>query len=894
MSSVHTSSNSSSNSSSNPSWSRWSVPGLIKGLGGVCAAAIAGLSGISLASATLANPGHRRRGLQFGLREPIGPGVTARLLQAVDSTSRHSQNDHSNPLLPVRNSRFAGEGVAPLAVAGTGTIDRTNMSATADSYQGDSPPSNALDNNPDSIWHSRYSPTLDPLPHALTIDMKQIRSVSGFTYLPRQNPDSSNGIVGQHKIELSSDGKTWTTVASGTYANDKTLKQSKFPSTSARYLRFTAITEAGNRGPYASAAEINLLTGNNPSDAFTVTVDSEETRGQQDQGTRAIDGDAATFWHTRYTGPEAIPKLPHVLTVDMHQTLGVNALTYTPRQDGRKNGNIGAHRIDVSTDGSQWTSVAEGTWGDNQGTKVVAFSERLARYVRLRALTEAGNRGPWSSAAEVSLSTTDNFMPPAAGLGQWGLTIDFPLVPAAGALQHDTGKLLTFASFSDNNFGGANGLTHTAIFDSATGAVSPQIVTNTGHDMFCPGLSINNQGRTVVTGGDDSAKTSIYNPDTDSWAVGPQMTQGRGYQASATLADGRIFEIGGSWSGPLGGKNGEILNAQGTAWKSLPGCRVADMLTDDAQGVFRADNHGWLFGWKNNSVFQAGPSKNMNWYNPDGGGGSGSVTAAGRRAADADAMNGNAVLYDALKGKILTLGGAPNYQNSAASTNAHIVTIGAPGTAANVTKINSMASARAFANAVVLPDGKVFVTGGQSYAVPFTDTTAAMQPEMWDPATQKFTQLPAMAIPRNYHSIGLLTLDGTIFNGGGGLCGDCATNHFDGQVYTPAYLLNADGSPKTRPTIQSFSPSSAKVGTTISFKTDMPIKSVSLNRFGSNTHTVNTDQRRIAYKPQGSYPNYRFKIDPDPGVALPGYWMLFALNADGTPSKASTLRVTPN
>ena len=40
------------------------------------------------------------------------------------------------------------------------------------------------------------------------------------------------------------------------------------------------------------------------------------------------------------------------------------------------------------------------------------------------------------------------------------------------------------------------------------------------------------------------------------------------------------------------------------------------MLTADAQGVYRQDNHGWLFGWKNGYVFQAGPSKAMNCMNP--------------------------------------------------------------------------------------------------------------------------------------------------------------------------------------------------------------------------------------------------------------------------------------
>ena len=61
--------------------------------------------------------------------------------------------------------------------------------------------------------------------------------------------------------------------------------------------------------------------------------------------------------------------------------------------------------------------------------------------------------------------------------------------------------------------------------------------------------------------------------------------------------------------------------------------------------------------------------------------------------------------------------------------------------------------ARSIANAIVLPDGNLFVTGGQIYAVPFTDHTAVYHAKLWDPATNEFTVLPPMAIPGTYHSV---------------------------------------------------------------------------------------------------------------------------------------------
>lgn len=77
-------------------------------------------------------------------------------------------------------------------------------------------------------------------------------------------------------------------------------------------------------------------------------------------------------------------------------------------------------------------------------------------------------------------------------------------------------------------------------------------------------------------------------------------------------------------------------------------------------GIYRADNHGWLFAWKSGSVFQAGPSSAMNWYGTTG---SGSQSPAGKRGGDADSMCGDAIMYDAVGGKILTVGGAPDYQS---------------------------------------------------------------------------------------------------------------------------------------------------------------------------------------------------------------------------------------
>ena len=630
---------------------------------------------------------------------------------------------------------------------------------------------------------------------------------------------------------------------------------------------------------------LQLAVGQIDRTGWTVTADSFQPGNEPGN---ILDGNTTTIWHTEWTPINV--ELPHNLTIDMQNTYNVNALAYLPRQDGIGNGNIGQHIIELSLDGKSWDApVAIGSYLDDATMKKSTFVAQPARYVRLRALSEAGGRGPWTSAAEINVYASTSSTAPPTNLGQWGPTIDFPIVPAAAAIEQGTGKLLMWSSYSPTTFGGSpGGVTDTATYDPATSVVSQRVVTNTAHDMFCPGLSIDGTGRVFVTGGNDAGKTSIYNPSTDAWVAGSTMKLSRGYQSSVTLSDGRTFTIGGSWSGGQGGKNGEIYDPTSNTWSLLSGCPVAPMLTADAQGVYRQDNHAWLFGWKRGSIFQAGPSTAMNWYETNG---EGTQTVAGSRGTDPDSMCGNSIMYDAVEGKILTVGGSPNYQNSYSTTNAHVITVGDPGTTPSVATVSSMKYARAFANSVVLPDGKVFITGGQSYAVPFSDDTATLYPELWDPATSSFTTLNPMAIPRVYHSWALLMPDATVINGGGGLCGTCTTNHPDAEVYSPAYLFTNSGARAARPTISSVTPTSVVVGGTITIIMNSLVSSFSLVRFGSTTHTVNTDQRRIPLTATASGLTYTVTVPSDPGVAIPGYWMLFALNSDGVPSVAETVLI---
>jgi galactose oxidase len=468
---------------------------------------------------------------------------------------------------------------------------------------------------------------------------------------------------------------------------------------------------------------------------------------------------------------------------------------------------------------------------------------------------------------------------------KWTAPIKLPIIPVAAANLTD-GTVLVWSADSALNFTPGEvtpGKTYTAIFNPTTQTSKQVIETNTGHDMFCPGIVNLPDGRIYVTGGSSSDLTSLYTPSTQKWAVGDKMNIPRAYQGSVTLSNGNVFLVGGSWNGPLGGKTGETW-IPGSGWQLNGAITDNYILTNDAGGIFRADNHAWLFAVSNGQVFHAGPSQAMHWFDTSG---NGSVTAAGVRGSDSDAMNGNAVMFDI--GKILAVGGAPSYDSSNATSNATLITIG-NGTATTQT-LPSMSYQRAFNNSVVLPNGQVVVIGGQTFAQPFSDDTAILTPELWDPTKQTFTPLAPQAVPRVYHSIALLLPDGRVLSGGGGLCGSCSTNHPNVEILTPPYLLNANGSAATRPTISS-APTTAQLGTTIAVSASSGIQAFALMRFSSVTHSVNNEQRRIPVSfTVGTGGEYLLTIPSDPGVVVPGYYMLFALNANGVPSVSRTVQI---
>ena len=130
------------------------------------------------------------------------------------------------------------------------------FASSVESGEGDA--EHMTDGNPASYWHTMYSVTVANYPHWVDFDCGTVKTLKGFSFLPRQ--DSPNGNIKDYEVQVSLDGKTWgQPVAAGAFANDRNLKRVLFSKpVRARYLRFTAKSSQDGQD-FATCAEFNVL-----------------------------------------------------------------------------------------------------------------------------------------------------------------------------------------------------------------------------------------------------------------------------------------------------------------------------------------------------------------------------------------------------------------------------------------------------------------------------------------------------------------------------------------------------------------------------------------------------------------------------------------------------------
>lgn len=116
---------------------------------------------------------------------------------------------------------------------------------------------NAIDGNPATIWHTRWSSATPAYPHEIVLDLGGSSSVCAFNYQGRAT--GTNGNIGGYSVYTSNTPGSWgSPAATGTFATGSAPQSVYFAPRSARYVRLVATSPAVTGHAWATAAELSV------------------------------------------------------------------------------------------------------------------------------------------------------------------------------------------------------------------------------------------------------------------------------------------------------------------------------------------------------------------------------------------------------------------------------------------------------------------------------------------------------------------------------------------------------------------------------------------------------------------------------------------------------------
>jgi hypothetical protein len=158
---------------------------------------------------------------------------------------------------------FGGELLEKLFVPKyTSKLQELHARVRADSQNHDYAAANAIDGDPNTMWHTPWDEPAPKFPHELVIALPKPVKVTGITCLPRQD-GNRNGAIKDYAVHTSADGKDWgAPIAKGAFKRDANLRTVKFTKpVETKHLRFVALDSFDPSKPYASLAELDIITG---------------------------------------------------------------------------------------------------------------------------------------------------------------------------------------------------------------------------------------------------------------------------------------------------------------------------------------------------------------------------------------------------------------------------------------------------------------------------------------------------------------------------------------------------------------------------------------------------------------------------------------------------------
>lgn len=394
-----------------------------------------------------------------------------------------------------------------------------------------------------------------------------------------------------------------------------------------------------------------------------------------------------------------------------------------------------------------------------------------------------------------------------------------------------------------------------------------------GTNLFCSAQALLPDGRVLVAGGhlsDDIGLPTgrIFDPISNTWSATPDMAVGRWYPSLTTLPNGKVLVL----SGEVGGMGDfaripEVYDPVTNTWSQLPLASLAIPYYPHA------------FVLPNGKVAVTGTAE----------------AAVPARVLDTATQTWTTIdpqLFDQyssamyLPGKVLKTGkSTDSFGAYPALTNAYVIDFTA--TSPQWRQVASMAFPRAYHVETLLPDGSVLVTGGGRTTGDYDIPNAVYAAEIWNPTTETWTTMSSMQKPRLYHGSALLLPDGRVLVSGGGRSpGPDPRDQQSLEIFAPPYLFKGP-----RPVISS-APAALAYNQMFTVQTPdaASISKVALVALGNMTHGINMSQRYIPLAFSATVDGLSVMAPLDQNLAPPGFYMLFVINTQGVPSIASFVK----
>ncbi|AIS00234.1 galactose oxidase early set domain-containing protein [Streptomyces glaucescens] len=457
------------------------------------------------------------------------------------------------------------------------------------------------------------------------------------------------------------------------------------------------------------------------------------------------------------------------------------------------------------------------------------------------------------------------------------------------------GRILLIAGSGNDPEKFRAGTFTSAVYDPANGTYK---IIPTPKDMFCAGHVQLQDGRVLVMSGNKGypsadGKTGyqgykdsyVFDPATETYTKTNDMNDGHWYPSATVLGNGDVLSFGGLKEDSTGSVTAERWSQAQQRWLptwqvkqtwSFWGLYPSMILLQDGR-LFYSGSH--VFG---NNI----PGTGAAIYDYD----ANTITQVpGLQRKDERDQSASVLLPPAQDQKVLTLGGGNIDSNPDANRLTDVIdlkqpnpqyTAGPPLPQGTVDFGNGKVAqtgdqGKMYASAVLLPDGKVLETGGALHnrANPVFETS------LYDPGTNTFDPVAVDPQAHGYHSSAFLLPDGRVMATGDNP-GNGSWNH-NVSVYTPPYLFKGP-----RPTITSVIDTEWTYGDTQRITVDRPIAKAELIRPAAVTHSSDPNQRFVDLPLSVDGNNVDLNVTSNPNLAPPGWYMLFAVDANGVPSVA--------